>query len=205
VQFNAINLAMVDHLNRRIALAVVAGISVLLAAITLFNLALGVRYVRQRVEYQEKIEALRSAAPQDQGPKIDDKTADVLADRIRFTNRLIVQDRFPWIRILNVIEEALPPEVILTEINPAGEYAVLALAGSANNVNELVRFQKALEASGLFDGVNLSTLSLDKPNPQDAHSAGIRFNISGRFRMGALFAGTDGGAIEAALAGGSGG
>lgn len=205
VQFNTINLATMEHVNRRVVLTIAAIVTALLVLVTGYTMVVGVRHYRQRIDYEDKIERVRSAIPEGDVPELAPEAVAGQAARVRFTNRLIVQDRFPWIVLLDAIEAALPAEVVLTEIRPTEDSLGLSLSGHTANVNELVRFQRAVEGSGLFQGVNLSTLSLDKQDNPDTTGAGIRFNMVGRFRLEALFPETDEDAVAAALAGPAGG
>lgn len=199
MQIDSINLATMDHLDRRVIMAVMAGILILLLVFTGFNSVYGIRYYREKTGYQEKIARLQRMLPENVTVDLSGKDVKELPDRIRFSNRLIAEDRFPWIRILDVIEETLPQGVILRKFQPSGDFLDLSLTGNANDVNEMVRFHKALEGSGLFEYVNLSTLSLDQPDNGGSQARGIQFEIKGRFRIESLFAGAESAAIETAL------
>lgn len=199
MQINTINLATMDHLNRRVITAVMAGVLILLLVFTGFNLIYGIRYYREKAGYQKKIARLQKTLPENVTFDLSEKDIKDLPVKVRFSNRLIAEDRFPWIQILDVIERTLPPGVILRRFQPSGDFLNLSLTGNANNVNEMVRFHKALEGSGLFQYVNLSTLSLDQPGNVGNQVRGIQFEVKGRFRIESLFAGAEGSAIETAL------
>lgn len=195
MELGNINLATMDHVNRRVVLAAMVATLLVLVAATGFNLIYGLRYAKEKGDYRGKMDRIAQMQSGGSIPAIDAKAAQDLPERIRFTNRLIAEDRFPWIRILDVVEETLPPGVILSKFQPSGDFLSLSLSGRAVNVNELVRFHKALEGSGLFQYANLSTLSLDQPGD----AGGLQFDIDGRLRVESLFTGADSAVIEAAL------
>ncbi len=200
MQIKTINLATMDHLNHRVVVAVMGGLLILLLVATGYTLTAGIRNYRLTADYREKIARLEASMPADDGmvPNSDVEVTD-LSERVGFANRLIAQDRFPWITILDTIESTIPRDVILKGFLPSRDFLSINLTGSAANVSELVRFHKALEGSGLFENVSLTTMSLDQPEVGDSASAGIQFEIDGRFRMEALFTGPDGSDIKKAL------
>lgn len=199
MQIKTINLATMDHLNRRVLAAVMGVFLILLLVATGYNLMAGIRNYRLKSDYRKKIERLEASMPADEAVIASEDEVKGLLERVGLANRLIAQDRFPWITVLSTIESAIPGDVILKRFLPSNDFLSIKLTGSAANVNELVRFHKALEGSGLFESVNLTTMSLDQPEVGDSAGAGIQFEIDGRFRMEALFTGPDGRDIKKAL------
>jgi hypothetical protein len=199
LQIKTINLATMDHLNRRVLAAVMGVFLILLLMATGYNLMEGIRNYRLKSDYREKIARLEASMPADEADMASEEEVKDLLERVGLANRLIAQDRFPWITVLSAIESTIPGEVILKRFMPSSDFLSVNLSGSATNVNELVRFHKALEGSGLFESVNLTTMSLNQLEAGGSAGADIQFEIDGRFRMEALFTGPDGRDIKKAL------
>jgi Tfp pilus assembly protein PilN len=203
LKFDTINLATTDHLDRRVVVAVMTAVLLLLLAFTGCNLVQGARYYRQKADYEKKIARVRGTAVEAKTVEVDPLIVKDLPARVKFTNRVIVEDRFPWIQVLDIVEEAIPGEVVIQQFSPSGDFRNLVLKGSTPDVNDLVRFHQALESSGIFEYVNLRTISLEQPGDRRAEAGspgGIQFEVEGRFRFDALFSGPDADVIEATLA-----
>jgi Tfp pilus assembly protein PilN len=101
-------------------------------------------------------------------------------------NRLIALDLFPWVKVLDALEKALPDAVVIDSFRPDEGFARIHLAGHTDSLEQLVRFQERLEASDLFSAVVLENMGLgddrnDNNNP-NARSR-MKFKLHCRLRL----------------------
>ena len=135
MEFNQINLTTHDHMDRRIIYAVLGGVALLLAAFTLINGIQWISKYSERSRYQSKISELQqqasafSAARADE-PPFKPEAALALQKSSRQANYLIALDIFPWIDILDEIEKAMPPDVVLDRFLPATDLKTIRISGS---------------------------------------------------------------------------
>ena len=194
MELNQINLTTRDHIDLRLVQSIFATVIGVLLLISVTNLYNGFRGRQERVFYQEKISALqqevKTPGKGDGHPAPPDNEAfQALEARSRSINRLIVRDIFPWTRILDALENALPPEVRIDVFRPSADFLQIDLAGQTASLEELVRFQKQLEESPLFQRVVLLDMDLGgAPEESRLKAAGsaMRFNLSCQLRMDAV-------------------
>lgn len=165
MEFNQINLTTRDHVDRRIIYGLLGGVAVILAIFTVFNVVNGFLAARERSAYRSQIRDLqqqaRSLRNQDESSDgFDAKTAAALAERGRQANRLIVLDVFPWIRILDELEGAIPPQVVLDRFLPAQDMKTIRLTGFTPSMEPITQFQEALGRSELFQAIVLENVDI---------------------------------------------
>lgn len=194
MELNQINLTTRDHIDLRLVQTIFAAVIGVLLLISLANLYNGFRGRQERVFYQEKIGALqqqvKSPGHGDAQPAPpDDEAFQALETQSRRINRLIALDIFPWTHILDAIENALPPEVRIDVFRPSADFLQIDLSGQTASLEELVRFQKQLEESPLFQRVVLLDMDLGgaagKTHPIAAGDT-MLFNLACRLRMESL-------------------
>ena len=86
---------------------------------------------------------------------INQDELQLVVDAAREANTIIDQRTFSWTQFFNVIEENMPPDVMLTAVQPkvAGggtHVSMVVLGRRAEDVQELI---EKLEASGTFEGL----------------------------------------------------
>ena len=172
MEFNQINLTTHDHVDRRIIYAVLGTAALLLAIFTVFNVVNGFQTYSARSGYLSKIENLqqqaKALASLDQnGPEFDPKAAEALQNRSRHANYLIALDIFPWINILETLEKAIPPQVVLDRFLPDADLKTIRITGHTPSVEPITHFQDALGKSQLFQSVVLENMDFgDGPSKQ---------------------------------------
>jgi len=170
MEFNQINLATHDHPDRRIVFGVLGGVAVLLAVFTLTNAVSGFQGINARAEYRTKIRDLqqqvKNLTQQDkEGAPFDAKAAEALQKRSRQANYLIALDIFPWITILDELEKAIPPQVVLDRFLPAQDLKSIRINGHTPSVEPITRFQEALANSNLIQSVVIENLNFGAESP----------------------------------------
>lgn len=165
MEFNQINLTTLDHANRRIIYAVLGGVVALMVMFALFNVVKGVHAFRERGSYLAKIKDLQRQAEtltdSDQsGDVFDADKAAALQRHSRQANYLIALDIFPWIDILDELEETIPGRIVLDRFLPSQDLKTIMIAGHTLSMDEITQFQDALGKSELFQSVVLENIDV---------------------------------------------
>ena len=195
MEFNQISLTTHGHVDRRIIYAVLGSVVLLVATFTLFNVVNGFRIFNERSTYRSKITDLQKQAESLQNSEkgsvdFDREAAATLQKRSRHVNRLIALDIFPWITVLDELEKAIPPQVVLDRFLPAPDFKTIRISGQTPAVEPITRFQDAMGKSPLFQSVVLENMDFgqkDKaanPSPADK---GMRFEMICGLRLKELF------------------
>ena len=202
-----INLTTRERIDYRIRYLLYGTTAVFIAILSLVNLAQGYRLYNERVDYQRKIAALEqqarklNAAGGGRGA-INTKAYKTLMNQGLKGNRLIALDLFPWARVLDAFEEALPDAVIIDSFRPTAGFRRIHLAGRSESLEELAAFQKRLEASELFSSVVLENMGIgDSGKDGDPSDSSYRmaFKLHCRLRLERVFPKETYGALWIAL------
>ncbi len=195
MEFSQINLTTHDHVDRRIVFGVLGGVVLFLAIFTLVNAVNGFQAFNERSDYQAKIGDLQQQAKalvkQDEiVATFDAAAAGELQNRIRNANYLIALDIFPWITIMDELEKAIPPQVVLDRFLPSQDLKTFRINGRMPSVEPITRFQEALGKSNLFQSVVIENMDFG-PESSAAKgagaSSGMHFEMTCRLNLEALF------------------
>lgn len=140
------------------ALGIAALIVAVLTAITLFQM---VNLSRQNTELSSRINRDRGEADRLTREAtrirrgINQEELKMVVAAAREANSLIDQRTFSWTEFFNHIEDTLPPDVMLTGVQPAVgsegmKFSMTVVARRAVDVDE---FMEKLEATGAFENV----------------------------------------------------
>lgn len=195
MEFNQINLTTHDHPDRRIVFGVLGGVAVLLAMFTLTNAVSGFQGISERAEYRAKIHDLqqqaKNLAQQDKnGAAFDAEATAALQKRSRHANYLIALDIFPWMTILDELEKAIPPQVVLDRFLPSQDLKTLRVNGHTPSVEPITRFQEALAKSDLIQSVVIENLDFGAESPTGNGAAGnpaMHFEMICGLNLAAVF------------------
>lgn len=155
------NLATRPFYNER-AVHVVLGIAALLViALTVFNVVRIVSLSRHNTELSSRInqnrrEAVRltqDAARIRRG--INQAELNTIVAAAQEANALIDQRTFSWTQFFNRIEATLPPDVMLTAVQPSfdDDTTIISMAVLARRPEDIDEFVEKLEATGAFEDV----------------------------------------------------
>ena len=193
--FDQINLSTRERIDHRIRYSLYGGMALFVVAISLANLIQGYRLYEERAIYETKLATLRQqsrdldTAVSGSG-NVSPKAFQALMNKSLKGNRLIALDLFPWVKVLSAIEKALPDLVILDAFRPDDSFTRIHLTGRTESLEELVGFQKRLEASELFTNVVLVDMGLGDAGDQvdkSANRSRMEFNLNCRLRLDQLF------------------
>jgi Tfp pilus assembly protein PilN len=185
------NLATFEYRNRRVAalMLLVAGLTAVV--ISLFSLHGGIQLSDEIRDYEKRIAQLESirakAAAQVQGKSgkpLGQEAMRTIGQRASLVNQLIVSDVFPWDRLLNGLEKALPDGVLLSSLRPSADRKKITVTGRSLSTESLSRFMSALDESGVIGRAALTKLLVERG---DGHSEAMAFEVEGRLRLGPGF------------------
>jgi Tfp pilus assembly protein PilN len=152
------NLATRPFYNVRALQLLLAAATVLVAALTLFNVTQIARLtVSQRTlgasasASEEEAARLRAEAAGIRA-QINPTELQGVADAAREANTIIDRRAFSWTTLLAQFEATLPPDVRITSIRPRlqGPNVMVSVALEARRAEDLDAFMEALEKSGDF-------------------------------------------------------
>ena len=192
--FDQINLSTRERIDYRIRYFLYGGTAVFVAIITLVNLVQGYQLHRESVAYGRKLTALQGQARKlkaggDDG-NVNPKVYQALMQKGLKGNRLIALDRFPWAKVLDALEKALPEVVIIDSFRPVDGFTRIHLAGRTDSLEKLVGFQKRLEESELFTAIVLENMGIgeggrDGKQPESKYR--MAFKLHCRLRLDKVF------------------
>jgi hypothetical protein len=140
-------------------LLLLAGVAVL--ALTLFNVTRIVSLSQQNTqlssstssEREESARLRREAATIRSG--INQTELRTIVAAAQEANMLIDQRTFSWTEFFNRIEETLPPDVMLTEVQPSFQenHTVISMMVLGRRTEDVDEFVEKLEATGAFEDV----------------------------------------------------
>ena len=195
MEFNQINLTTHDHIDRRVIYAMLGSAIVLLSFFTLFNMFNGLSAFQEGRSYSDKIDELRQQAKSLVNPNQDDsgydkKEAEAIQNRNRNANFLIALDIFPWVAILDELEKAIPPQIVLDRFMPKEDLKSIRITGHTTTVESITKFQNALESSAFFQSVVLENMDFGAGKSKPGGSAaanGIHFELICGLNLKAIF------------------
>ena len=202
-----INLATRERIDYRIRYLLYGATAMFIVAISLTNLVQGYRLYRERVDYQGKLTALQEETRKledasSNGSTINTKAYQALMNRGLTGNRLIARDLFPWARVLNALENAMPDAVIIDSFRPADGFGRIHLVGRTESLEELVDFQRRLEETDLLTSVVLENMGIgDGGREEETTDSSYRmaFELHCRLRLEQIFPEETHGALRLAL------
>lgn len=158
------NLSTRPFYNERAVHLLLALAGLLVLALTAFNVVRIISLSGQNTELSARINQDRSEAQRltAEAQKI---RAGINQDELQATaaaaadaNRLIEQRTFSWTEFFNRIEETMPPDVMLTAVQPSFDQAepVVLMTVLGRRSEDIDEFMEKLEATGAFGDVLLT-------------------------------------------------
>lgn len=205
--FDQINLTTRERIDHRIRFLLYGGMALLVLFISVVNFVKGYQIYQERTAYQVKLEQLQQQTQKLQAAgtgsgEVSKKDYQSLMGRGLRINRLIALDLFPWVQVLDALEQSLPDAVIIDSFRPVNGFTRIYLVGRTDSLEKLVRFQEGLEANDLFAAVVLDNMGLGdgaalgtKPTP----GGRMEFKLRCRLRLDQVFPEKTHGALWLAL------
>ena len=155
------NLSTRPFYNERAVQLLLALAGVLVLALTAYNIVRIVSLSRQNTELssgsandrEEAARLRREAAAIRSG--INQAELKTIVGKVEEANTLIDQRTFSWTEFFNRIEETLPPDVMLSEVQPSfqDDRTLIAMTALGRRTEDVDEFIEKLEATGHFDDV----------------------------------------------------
>ena len=194
MEFNQINLTTRDHVDRRVLYGLLGAVAALLVIFTVLNAVNGIQAYREQRDYRNKIEDLREQAgalreDKSEGGGFTTDAAEDMQERSRHANYLIALDVFPWIAILDALEEAVPARIVLERFAPVPDLKSIRISGYTPSVEPLTQFQDALGKAAVFQSIVLENMDLgtgDAPRTSAKPTGAIRFEMMCHLDLRAL-------------------
>lgn len=155
------NLSTRPFYNERGVHVAIGIAAVLIAALTIWNIAQIVSLSRQNTELATRVNSDHAEAEQltkmaaDIRSQIDQQELQLVMDSAREANALIDERTFSWTAFFNRLEATMPPDVMLTSVRPSVKEGITlvtmtVLGRRAVDVDEFI---EKLEATGAFEDV----------------------------------------------------
>ena len=155
------NLSTRPFYNERAVHAVIGAAALIVLALTVVTVTRVVQLSRANTQLSARINRdhaeadrlTREAAAIRRGLNRDE--LELVAAAAREANELIDQRTFSWTAFFNYIESTLPPEVMLSSVQPSIREGVtrIAMVVLARRVEDIDEFVEKLEATGAFEQV----------------------------------------------------
>ena len=153
------NLSTRPFYNVRAVHAAVGAAALIVALVTIFNVAQIIRLSAsqrtlgaQAQAAEQEATRLRAEAARIR-QQIDPKELEVVAVAAREANEIIDQRTFSWTNLFSHLEATLPADVRITAITPRPTEKLVAIRVQARSVEDLGALIEGLEATGAFHDV----------------------------------------------------
>ena len=156
------NLSTRPFYNDRLVRVVLGLVTVVAAAVTVYNVTEVIRLRSRGAEVRRQSEAAEREADRLQAEArrirqtMNREQLAAVQVAAREANQLIDQRAFSWTDLFNQFEETLPPEVRISTVTPqvdASGRMVVAVTVVSRRVEDLDKFIDALEKTGAFQSV----------------------------------------------------
>ena len=175
-------------------------IGLLLAGITLFNLNRGVHYQEEIQSYNDKLRRLEKQLSKRKQTRekilrtLKGEEMQIIREGARRLNRIIIKDVFPWDRLLDGVELAVPDGMRLKEFKVAGDFSKVTLSGIAETPKSIAQLLKNLGKTDFVEKSLLTKLSVEKMKSESVvktTDAGTSFEVECGLILEKLFGGKE--------------
>lgn len=187
----SLNLATFEYRTKRIGVVslLLACLAVTMISFFSMHAAFGLRDEIQalekrvaRLEDGQSKSATRAQA--NAGKPLGQEVMRTIRQEASLVNQLITDDAFPWDRVLDGLEKALPEGVLLSSFHPSPDRKKIMVKGRSRSTESLSRFMSGLDESGVIDRAALTKLHVERG---EGHSEAMVFEAEGRLRLGPDF------------------
>jgi Tfp pilus assembly protein PilN len=161
------NLSTRPFYNERAVHAVLGLVGLVVFVLTVINLYEIVKLSRQNTQLSSRIDQDRSEATRLTREAarirkgINQEELELVVNAAREANTIIEQRTFSWTAFFNHIENTLPPDVMLTAVQPTvtDEGTRVSLTVVGRRIADIDEFMEKLEATGAF--INVQNRQID--------------------------------------------
>jgi hypothetical protein len=192
-----INLATLEYVNPRLAHLMMIGAALTALVVTGCNIRRHFELSKDIHDYTERIQSLEQKQAERVAERgsvgLDEKEMDAVKKNIRFVNRLIARDVFPWDLVLSAIETGMPENIYLESLAPKEPFRQIELKGYATSLSEVSNYLKEKETVDLFSNFELLKIDLEKESDAETETSverdklPVRFDIVAHLELATLF------------------
>ena len=155
------NLSTRPFYNERAVHMLLAALAALVLVLTAINVYEIVKLSGQNTELSTRVDRDRSEAQRLTNEAggirraINQDELQLVVDAAREANSIIDQRTFSWTQFFNVLEENMPPDVMLSAVQPtvSAEGTQVSMVVLGRRSEDIQEFIEKLEASGAFEGL----------------------------------------------------
>ena len=181
-----INLSTFEYQDKFVAYPIMVFAALIVLALSAYHIQLALRYENEIFDYEQRLARLEERQAEktkkfrEQRQKFKEEDVQSIREGARFFNELIIQDAFPWSRVLSALERHLPPRVILLNFALSEGRKKIKIEGKTHAMTEITRFLSGLEASRVFENnalIDLTVTSGDLAKHRQSETMDITFQI----------------------------
>jgi hypothetical protein len=155
------NLSTRPFYNERAVHVLLAALAALVLVLTAVNVYEIIKLSRQNTELSTRVDRERDEAQRLTSEAgrirraINQDELQLVVDAAREANSIIDQRTFSWTQFFNVLEENMPPDVMLSAVQPtvSEEGTQVSMVVLGRRSEDIQEFIEKLEASGAFEGL----------------------------------------------------
>jgi hypothetical protein len=155
------NLSTRPFYNERAVHILLAALAALVLVLTAVNVYEIVKLSRQNTELSTRVDRDRNEAQRFTSEAgrirraINQDELQLVVNAAREANSIIDQRTFSWTQFFNVLEENMPPDVMLSAVQPtvSAEGTQVSMVVLGRRSEDIQEFIEKLEASGAFEGL----------------------------------------------------
>lgn len=155
------NLSTRPFYNERAVHVLLAALAALVLVLTAVNVYEIIKLSRQNTELSTRVDRDRNEAQRLTSEAgrirraINQDELQLVVDAAREANSIIDQRTFSWTQFFNVLEENMPPDVMLSAVQPtvSEEGTQVSMVVLGRRSEDIQEFIEKLEASGAFEGL----------------------------------------------------
>jgi len=135
--------------------------------------------VSQKIKVYNTQTAKKLAEKTRASERLTEEEVKAVYDNVGFINALIIQDAFPWIKILDLLEKKIPDDMLLYSLASSVGLDKLTLKGYSDSERQIAFFLEALNLCDLCEKKVLSVLSVQPKKASGKGKArfGVEFEI----------------------------
>lgn len=191
-----INLRTYPYFDKRLSFLMITGAVIFLLLISAYNFHAQKNLNYRLNEYLEKIKNLEQSIAakekilESQKMEVGEKEIEFTKKYTHLINLLIIQDIFPWDRILDIFEKKMPENIFLEKLSADNNFSKIILKGYAMSMGDVSIFLKEIESADLIKKIVLQKINVEQDqavNNINSQKPPIHFEIESTLQYQKLF------------------
>lgn len=195
-----LNMATFEYQDVTISYPMLLISAVIIVSLSLYTLGLAFSNQDAIFDYEQKMTVLnektitRQKIEKKKTHRISKEESTAIQQEAGFINHLILMDIFPWGRLLDDLERALPSTTTVVSFASGGSLDKISIRGKADTMQEVSNFMENLEKSHFVMDTTLRNLEVSQDRPVGENrdrELTIQFELESTVVPNAFFAGMD--------------